>query len=45
MTFIGAMLHVEFAWVMMDILITLVAIPNLIGITVLAFRQPNEIEL
>lgn len=45
MTFIGAMLHVEFAWLMMDILITLVAIPNLIGITILAFRHPHEIDL
>ena len=45
MTFLGAMIHVEFAWVIMDVLITLVAIPNLIGITVLAFRQPDVLEL
>lgn len=45
MTFIGAMLHVELAWVLMDILISLVAIPNLIGITWLAFKRPNELKL
>jgi AGCS family alanine or glycine:cation symporter len=45
MTFIGSMLHVELAWVSMDILLSLVAIPNLIGITILAFRQPKVLEL
>lgn len=43
--FIGAMLHVEFAWVLMDILITLVAIPNLIGIVWLALKQPEALKL
>ena len=45
MTFIGAMLHVEFAWVLMDILITLVAIPNLIGVTWLAFKRPEALKI
>lgn len=45
MTFVGAMLNVEFAWVSMDILLSLVAIPNLIGITILAFRKPDCLEL
>lgn len=45
MTFVGSMLHVELAWIIMDILITLVAIPNLIGITILAMRRPEELKL
>ena len=45
MTFIGSMLHVELAWVSMDILLSLVAIPNLIGITVLALRRPQDLAL
>lgn len=45
MTFVGALLHVELAWVVMDILITLVAIPNLIGLTILTFRKPEALKL
>lgn len=45
MTFIGAMLHVEFAWIAMDILITLVAIPNLLGLLVLAYRNSEALKL
>ncbi len=45
MTFVGSMIHVELAWIIMDILITLVAIPNLIGITILAMRRPEELRL
>ncbi|MEX0849441.1 MAG: amino acid carrier protein [Candidatus Dependentiae bacterium] len=45
MTFVGSMLHVELAWVIMDILIALVAIPNLIGIAILAIRRPQELKL
>lgn len=45
MTFIGSMLHVELAWVSMDILLSLVAIPNLIGITLLAFKRSKALEL
>lgn len=45
MTFVGSMLHVELAWVSMDILLSLVAIPNLIGILILAFRRSKELEL
>ncbi len=42
---VGSMMHVEAAWNLMDILITLVAVPNLIGITLLAFRRPHDLKL
>jgi AGCS family alanine or glycine:cation symporter len=45
MTFVGSMLHVEMAWVIMDILISLVAIPNLIGIIILALRRPGVLKI
>lgn len=45
MTFVGAMLEVELAWVAMDILITLVAIPNLIGLLVLAYKNPDALKI
>lgn len=45
MTFVGPMLPVELAWDAMDILITLVAIPNLIGLLVLAYKNPDALKL
>lgn len=43
--FIGSMLHVVLAWLLMDILITLVAIPNLIGICILAYRHSRDLRI
>ncbi len=43
--FIGSMLHVVLAWLLMDILITLVAIPNLIGICILAYKRPRDLHM
>jgi AGCS family alanine or glycine:cation symporter len=45
MTFIGSMLHEEFAWVVMDILLSLVAIPNLLGIAILAIKRSKDLAL
>lgn len=45
MTFIGPMIPVELAWDAMDILITLVAIPNLIGLLILAYQNPDALKL
>lgn len=42
---IGSIMRVELAWEMMDTMLTLVAVPNLIGILILAFRQPEVLEI
>jgi AGCS family alanine or glycine:cation symporter len=45
MTFVGSMLHEELAWVGMDILLSLVAIPNLLGIAILAIKRSKDLAL
>lgn len=41
----GALLPVQFMWNIMDVLMTLVVIPNLIGIVILAFKLPQVLRL
>lgn len=41
--FLGSMMQARLAWEMMDTLLTLVAIPNLIGILVLAYKNPRAL--
>ena len=43
--FAGALLPVQFMWNVADMLLTLVAVPNLIGVLILAFRNPDALEL
>jgi AGCS family alanine or glycine:cation symporter len=43
--FIGSMLHVVLAWLLMDIVTTLVAVPNLIGISILACRRARDLRI
>ena len=43
--FAGALLPVQFMWNFMDVLLTLVAVPNLIGLVILAFRYPKTLEI
>jgi AGCS family alanine or glycine:cation symporter len=43
--FLGAIMHARLAWEMSDTLLTLVAIPNLIGVLILAFRHPKALRL
>lgn len=42
--FLGALISVPLIWEMMDTVFALVAIPNLIGILILAFRNPQVIK-
>lgn len=42
--FFGALMPVPLVWAIMNTLLALVAIPNLIGILILAFKRPNVIE-
>ncbi len=42
--FFGALLPVPLVWAVMNTLLALVAIPNLIGILILAFKKPDVIE-
>lgn len=43
--FLGSMIHVRLAWEIMDLLLTMVAIPNVIGVLYLAFKKPKVIEI
>lgn len=43
--FFGALTPMRLLWTMMDTLIVLAAIPNLIGLLVLAFRRPEVLKL
>jgi len=43
--FLGAQINVRLAWEIMDLLLTLVAIPNVIGVLYLAFKKPDVIEI
>jgi AGCS family alanine or glycine:cation symporter len=42
--FLGALMPVPLIWAMMDTISTFVAVPNLIGILILAFRKPHVIK-
>lgn len=44
MIFCGSLIQVKLAWEMMDTFLTLVAIPNLIGLILLAFRKPEVLK-
>ena len=43
--FFGAQINVRLAWEIMDLLLTLVAIPNVIGVLYLAFKKPDVIKV
>ena len=43
--FAGAILPVQFMWNIMDVLLTLVAIPNVIGLLLLAITRPQVLRL
>jgi alanine or glycine:cation symporter, AGCS family len=43
--FWGSMVSVPLIWSIMDVLLTLVAIPNLIGIVILSYRNPKVLEI
>jgi len=43
--FLGAMIDVRLAWGIMDLLLTLVAIPNVLGVLYLAFKKPDVIKV
>jgi len=45
MIFLGTMLPVGLVWGIMDVLLALVAIPNLIGVAILSFKYPKVLEL
>ncbi len=38
--FLGSLMNVPLIWNIMDVVLTFVAIPNLIGVVILAFRKP-----
>jgi len=43
--FFGALVDVPVVWRLVDIMIILVAVPNVIGITILAFKMPNVLKI
>lgn len=43
--FFGSMINVRLAWEIMELLLTLVAIPNVVGVLYLAFKRPEVIEV
>lgn len=43
--FVGAFAPVTLMWNVMDVLLTLVAVPNLIGLVILAYRKPHVLAL
>jgi Na+/alanine symporter len=45
LVFIGALAKSDIVWKSMDILLILVAIPNLVGILMLACREPESLEI
>lgn len=45
MIFLGAQISVPVVWKLVDIMIILVAIPNIIGITILAFKKPEVLRV
>lgn len=45
MIFLGSQMDVPVVWKLVDIMIILVAIPNIIGITILAFKRPEVLKI
>lgn len=43
-TFLGSVMQVKLVWDIMDIMLTLVVIPNLLGVLALAWKYPKTIE-
>lgn len=43
--FFGSMINVRLAWEIMELLLTLVAVPNVLGILYLAFKRPEVIKV
>jgi len=43
--FFGSMMDVSMVWKLVDIMIILVAVPNVIGITILAFKKPEVLKI
>jgi alanine or glycine:cation symporter, AGCS family len=43
--FLGALLPVQFMWNFIDILLACVAIPNVIGLVILAFKKPEVLKI
>ena len=43
--FVGALADVEFMWAYLDVLLTLIAIPNVLGLLYLAFKKPKVLEV
>ncbi|MCK5632168.1 sodium:alanine symporter family protein, partial [bacterium] len=43
--FFGALVSVPIVWKIVDIMIILVAVPNVIGITILAFKKPEVLKI
>lgn len=43
--FLGAFVSVPIVWKLVDILVVLIALPNVIGITILAFKKPEVLEV
>jgi AGCS family alanine or glycine:cation symporter len=43
--FVGSLLKVQLIWEMMDTLLTLVVIPNLIGLVILACKRPDVLKI
>ena len=44
-TFLGALAQVPLIWAIMDLFLALVAIPNLIGLLILAFKYPKILQM
>jgi AGCS family alanine or glycine:cation symporter len=42
--FLGSLMHVELIWEMMDTFVMLLAVPNLIGLLILTFKQPQALQ-
>ncbi|MFC1845630.1 alanine:cation symporter family protein [Candidatus Dependentiae bacterium] len=43
--FLGALVSMPIVWKLVDILVILIALPNVIGITILAFRKPEVLKV
>ena len=43
--FLGSMINVRLAWAIMELLLTMVAIPNVLGVLYLAFKKPHVIKM
>jgi len=43
--FVGTLLHAQLIWEMMDTMLTLVVIPNLIGLVILSLKKPEALQV